>query len=229
MKKKILIVAAHPDDEILGCGGFISKYKKKFNFSVLFLAEGNSCRYSDLRKNYIKIKKEINDRKKQCLKALKTMSVTNVVFHDNPCGSLNFLPTIKLNQIIEKEIQKQNPEIIFTHSKNDLNQDHKVVFQSVMMATRPVGNKSSVKEIYSFEILSSSEWAYTENFKPNYFISLSKKNLNDKWKALKCYKDEIRKQPHPRSLFGLKTLANYRGIQTGTEYAEAFRIIRLIK
>ena len=86
-----------------------------------------------------------------------------------------------------------------------------------------------VKEIYSFEILSSSEWAYTENFKPNFFVSLSKKNLNDKWKALKCYKDEIRKPPHPRSFFGLKSLANYRGIQTGTEYAEAFKIIKLIK
>ena len=228
MKKKILIVAAHPDDEILGCGGFISKYKNKFNYSVLFLAEGNSCRYKDVKKNYIKIKEEIIDRKKQCLKALKSLSVKNVVFNDNPCGSLNSLPIIKLNQIIEKEIQKHKPEIVFTHSKNDLNYDHKIVFQSVMMATRPVGKKNYVKEIYSFEILSSSEWSYAENFKPNFFVSLSKKNLNDKWKALKFYKNEIRKAPHPRSFFGVKSLANFRGLQAGTEYAEAYKIIRLI-
>jgi LmbE family N-acetylglucosaminyl deacetylase len=226
VKKKLLIVAAHPDDEILGCGGFISKYKTNYDFKVLFLAEGSSCRYKDLNADKEVIKEKILLRKEQATKALNFFSIKDIVFCDLPCGRLNTIPDVKKNHLIEEQINNFKPEVIFTHSSEDLHPDHRSVFSSVMQASRPVKNKFCVKEIYSFEILSSSEWSFTSQFKPNHFVKLDKKNLDEKWKAMQFYTEEIIEAPHPRSEFGLKTLANYRGIQSGTEFAEAFCKIR---
>ena len=226
MKKKLLIVAAHPDDEILGCGGFISKHKGNYDFKVMFLAEGSSCRYKDLNADKEIIKEKILLRKEQATKALNFFSIKDIVFCDLPCGRLNTIPDVKKNHLIEEQIDSFKPEVIFTHSSEDLHPDHRSVFKSVMQASRPVKNKFFVKEIYSFEILSSSEWSFTSQFKPNHFIKLDKKNLDEKWKALQFYTEEIIEAPHPRSEFGLRTLANYRGIQSGTEFAEAFCKIR---
>ena len=199
MKKKILVIACHPDDEVLGCGGYLDKYKDKYKFKVIFLAEGSSCRYKDKIKNKIQIDRDISSRKKSALKALKIFSINNVSFFNHACGQLNKVPQIKINRIIEKEIKDFKPNIIFTHSNKDLNLDHQTIFKSVLVATRPTIIKNIVNEIYSFEILSSTEWNYSNKFKPNYFIELSKKNLMSKWKALKCYKTEIQKKPYPRS------------------------------
>tara|TARA_B100000963_G_C22624673_1_gene671690 strand:+ start:1443 stop:2132 length:690 start_codon:yes stop_codon:yes gene_type:complete len=229
MKKNILIVVAHPDDEILGCGGFISRFKKQSNFKVLIIAEGSSCRFKKLFKEKKEIQKKIELRKNQAKKALALFSVKDVTFCDLPCGSLNSIPSIRINQLIEEQIKLFKPEKILTHSSEDLHPDHRAVFHSVMQATRPIKKDNFVKEILSFEILSSSEWAYSSIFKPNYFIKLSKKNVNEKWKALKCYTEEIQKKPLPRSSFGINTLASFRGIQSGNEFAEAYYQVRSIK
>ena len=148
-------------------------------------------------------------------------------FYDNKCGSLSNISPLLLNKIIEKEIKIYKPNIIFTHSNTDLNMDHRTIFNSVLVATRP-SSENSIEAIYSFEILSSTEWNFDQSFKPNYFIELSKNDINNKSKALKCYKSEIKSAPYPRSEYGIKSLAKFRGLQAGFSYAESFNLIRKI-
>ena len=229
MKKKVLIIACHPDDEILGCGGFLDKYKNQYKFKVIFLAEGSSCRYKDKVKYELNINRDIASRQNSAIKALKLFSISDVSFFNHACGQLNKVPQTILNKIIEDQIQIFRPNIIFTHSNKDLNLDHQTIVKSVLVATRPTSIKNIVSEIYSFEILSSTEWNFLNKFKPNYFVSMSKKNILNKWNALKCYKSEIQKKPHPRSLFGIETLAKYRGLQCGSNFAESYEIIRSFK
>jgi LmbE family N-acetylglucosaminyl deacetylase len=229
MKKKVLIIACHPDDEILGCGGFLDKYKNQYKFKVIFLAEGSSCRYKDKVKYELNINRDIASRQNSAIKALKLFSISDVSFFNHACGQLNKVPQTILNKIIEDQIQIFRPNIVFTHSNKDLNLDHQTIVKSVLVATRPTSIKNIISEIYSFEILSSTEWNFLNKFKPNYFVSMSKKNILNKWNALKCYKSEIQKKPHPRSLFGIETLAKYRGLQCGSNFAESYEIIRSFK
>jgi len=228
MKKKILVVAAHPDDDILGCGGTISKLKKNHLINVLFLAEGTSCRFENLKLKKNQIEKEINIREEQAKKALKSLGVNLHTFINLPCGRLDTIPIIDINKTIENEIESFKPNIIFTHSENDCNNDHRIVFKSVIMASRP-NSKHTVEELYSFEVLSSTEWNFSNNFIPSYFQILNKKNIQDKWKAFKHFKSEIHKPPLPRTKLGIFNLAKVRGSQSGVEYAEAFKLIRTFK
>ena len=229
MKKKVLVVACHPDDEILGCGGYFDKFKNEYNFKIIFLAEGSSCRYEDKVKYKKKIEKDILYRKKCAIKALKIFSITNISFFNHTCGHLDKIPQVDLNKIKKKEIKIFKPNIILTHSNKDLNLDHKTIFESVIVATRPTQIKNIVSEVYSFEILSSTHWNFYSSFKPQYFIELSKNNIMNKWKALKCYSSEILKKPYPRSHYGIETLARFRGMQCGSNYAESYEIIRYFK
>jgi LmbE family N-acetylglucosaminyl deacetylase len=228
MKNKILIIAAHPDDEILGCGGFLSKFKNESVFKVVFIAEGSTCRFKKKDHNKPVVLSQIKKREKQAIKALNRFNINKIKFYNNPCGELNNISSVYLNKIIENEIIDFNPDTILTHSETDLNLDHRVVFNSVLVACRPIKKVNKPNKIYSFEVLSSSEWKITKSFLPNYYIKLSQKNVLDKWNALKIYSNEIKKTPHPRSLFGVKTLANYRGLQIGEEFAEAYKLIRSI-
>lgn len=226
MKKKVLIIAAHPDDDILGCGGFLAKHKDRYNFKVVFIAEGSSARFKNIPDNLKKIKETIEIRNKYAKDALSLFNIKDIKFHNLPCGRLDTKPIIEINKIIEKEIKSFNPETVLTHAEDDTNNDHRIIFRSIMMATRP-GIYKNLKTIASFEVLSSSEWNFSEAFTPNFFEVLTLKELNLKWKALKCYKTETQSFPHPRSEQGIKTLARYRGMQAGFKYAESFKIIRM--
>lgn len=225
MKNKYLIIAAHPDDDILGCGATLSKLSKNNIIKVIFIGEGSSCRYDQVFKNKSLIKKTIRNRENCAKKALNCLGVKNFNFYNLPCGRLDTVPIIEINKIIEKEIKKFRPNVIYTHSENDCNNDHRIIFRSTMMAARPTSNEI-VEKIFSFEILSSSEWNYTKEFSPNYFEILKEENVKKKWKALSYYKSEIQKFPHPRSKEGVYNLAKVRGSQAGEKYAEAFKLIR---
>ncbi|MAV76771.1 MAG: GlcNAc-PI de-N-acetylase [Candidatus Marinimicrobia bacterium] len=228
MKKRILIIAAHPDDDILGCGGTLSKMKKNNLIKVLFIGEGTSCRFANLKINKKLIKKEIEIRERNAKQALKSLGIKHYEFTNFPCGRLDTVPIIEINKKIENQVSSFRPNIIYTHSENDCNNDHRIVFRSTMMATRPT-SKHTVDEIFSFEILSSSEWNFTKEFSPNYFEILNKKNIEAKWKALSFYKSETQKYPLPRSKQGIYNLAKVRGSQAGVEFAEAFKLIRSFK
>ena len=224
---KALIIAAHPDDDILGAGGFMSKFSSSREIRVIFLSEGTSCRFSkeEIIKNKEKVNEETNYRNDCAVEALKVLGISDYHFYNLPCGRLDNEPLIDLNKMIENEISSFEPDIILTHSEDDVNNDHKIVFNSVLTATRPQP-RSKLKHLLSFEILSSSEWRFTKCFIPNIFIELTEKDIKRKWEALSKYDTEIQEYPYPRSKKGLEVLANYRGMQRGSEFAEAYRVVR---
>lgn len=222
--KRALIIAAHPDDDILGCGGILSKYQScGINFKVIFIGEGSTCRFYDPKCN--DALNAIKQRNFAACKALSYLNIDNVEFNDLPCGRLDQTPIIEINKIIEKAINEFSPDTILTHSPYDVNNDHKIVFQATLTATRPAAN-NHVNTLMSYEVLSSSECAYLEAFKPNYFFELKESDVQSKWKALSLYESEIKSYPFPRSLEGIKALAMLRGMQSGFRYAEAFHLIR---
>ena len=220
--KKCLIVAAHPDDEVLGCGGVISKFSKSVEFSVLFIAEGTSCRYDFMSEES---RKEMEIRKQCSLRALDRLGVYRVFFKDLPCGRLDTQPLLDINKCIEKEISSFRPDTVFTHWSQDSNIDHRKVYDATVIATRPYS--SVVKNVFCYEVLTSTEWNFKESFKANLFYSLSEKNIKDKCLAMEDYYTECKPWPYPRSSTGIETLAKYRGMQSGNQYAEAFQVLRI--
>ena len=227
-KEKNLIIAAHPDDEVLGCGGYLSKYKNKKNFKVIFIGEGTSCRYSKNNFND-SVNNEILNRQNQSIKCLKFLGVNNFEFYNLPCGRLDSIDIIEINKIIEKEIKLFKPDLVMTHNSEDCNNDHRIINRSVMMATRPMISNKFLKTILTFEIISSTEWNFENQFNPNYFENLSEKNIKDKVKGFYFYKSEIQNKQMPRTNDGIRTLAKYRGKIISSKYAEAFQIIRTFK
>ena len=227
---RIMIIAAHPDDDILGCGGFMSKYRNSGKeFKVIFIAEGSSCRYFENEIKTSGVKSEITKRNNFGINALKYLGIDDYSFYNLPCGRLDTLAIIDINKIIENEIANFQPDTIFTHSENDTNNDHRIVNRSTMMATRPVpGNK--LNRIFSYEVLSSSEWNFgSKFFEPNYFVELSEQNVIEKINALNYYLSEIKAYPFPRSTDGIKTICKQRGMQVGIHYAEAFKLLKSIE
>ena len=226
-KDKILVIAAHPDDEVLGCGGTISSLKQKgIDIKILVLSEGISSRFDLKNVDQKKLYKEIKERRNNSIKALNVLGVNkkDIYFENLPCCQLDAIPILNLTKIIEKYVYDFKPSIIFTHSMNDVNVDHNITFKAVRAATRPV-NKSFLKTIYLFEVLSSTEWNFKEPFKANCFYDISK-TINKKISAMKMYKKEFRKHPHPRSFEVVKALATYRGAQVGQKFSEAFDLLR---
>lgn len=223
--RKILVVAAHPDDDILGCGAYIYKYKNTAEFRVIFIAEGSTCRFPVDQITSEEALKQIQVRTSSSINSLKVLGLDNFKFYDLPCGRLDQIPIIDINKIIENEIKTFKPETVLVHSETDVNNDHRIVFRSLSMAARPVWQYSDVN-ILSFEVLSTTEWNLTNPFSPNLFEEISEECLKKKWEALECYYTEIKEFPYPRSYTGLETLARYRGMQSGYKLAEAFNIIR---
>jgi LmbE family N-acetylglucosaminyl deacetylase len=229
----ILIVSAHPDDEIIGMGGTLKKLSKKNNVNVLFLADGitarkqsgftNSNEYDVTEKQKKIMNIEIEKRKIHARDALKFLGIKNLKFLDLPDNELDLVPFLKIVKEIEKEIIKTKCDTIFTHHYNDLNIDHRFAYEASITAARPLKN-SHIKSVISFEAISSSDWRQPYSFKPNLFIDISKE-LPQKIKALEAYKNEIQKFPHPRSKEALKSSAKRWGSLYGYNAAEAFEIV----
>lgn len=226
MSKKILIVAAHPDDEVLGCFGTVSKLiKEGYEAYTLILGEGKTSRLDTRKVEENKEQLEIlNDEIKKANDIIGIKKCFVYDFPDNRFDSVDLLDIIKVISKIKEEIK---PDIIFTHYENDLNIDHKITYQAVITATRPIENES-VKEIYSFEILSSTEWQYPISFSPDVFFDIQD-TMELKLNAMRCYKSELCLYPHPRSLEGIELNAKYNGMRVGKNYVEAFKSVRVIK
>lgn len=222
--KRVLVIAAHPDDEVLGCGATISKYSRQgVQFMVLFIAEGSSCRYDNFA--CVDSITAIAARTQQAVNALDLLGVVDYAFNDFPCGRLDQVPIIEINKTIEHAIRKFDPDTVLTHSVLDANNDHRIVCRATIMATRP-GAQTRVMRLLSYEVLSSSEWAFGEAFSPNSFEQIEERDLALKWRSLKAYETEVRAYPFPRSEHGLRALAMSRGMQAGVPLAEAFYLIR---
>ena len=229
----ILVVCAHPDDETIGMGGTLKKLSKKHNVSVLFVSEGITARrksgystipqYDVSHEEMKKMKKEILVRKNHAKKALSILGVKKMRFLDLPNQELDQIPLLKITKEIESEISNTKANVIFTHHFNDLNLDHRIVYDATITASRPIPG-STVTSIVSFEIPASTDWRKPYQFNPNLYIDISKE-LEYKVKALEAYNYEIRKPPHPRSKAITKAIANRWGSLSGYNAAEAFEII----
>ena len=224
--KTILVVAAHPDDEVLGCGGTIARLVKEgFEAYTLILGEGVTSRY-DVRSGQ-KQEGEITELKRQAKEANKILGVKDVFFSDFPDNRFDTVPFLDIVKTVEKIKNEIKPDIIFTHYEKDLNIDHQITYKAVITATRPLKGER-VKEVYSFEVPSSTEWSYPLSFSPDMFFDISK-TIDIKLKALEKYKTELREFPHPRSLKSVKLTANLWGVKLGLDYAEAFECVRVVK
>lgn len=229
----ILVIAAHPDDEIIGMGGTLKKLSKTSDITILFLADGITARKSSGHVNVSKyeineyekerMNHEIDMRKNDAKRALKILGIEKIQFLDFPDNELDTVPFLKIVKEVEKRIITLKPSTIFTHHFNDLNIDHRFAYESTLTAARPLLN-SHVNSIISFEASSSTEWRHPYSFRPNIYVNISKE-LKLKIRALNQYKKEIRKFPHPRSSQTIESVAKRWGSLYGFEAAEAFELI----
>ncbi len=225
--EKILVVAAHPDDETLGAGASIAKHVENGDLvSVVILGTGIASRKNDDEDISSELKKLRSDSKNALLK----LGVTDLSFLDFPDNQFDSVPLLKIVKVLEGIIATKKPSIIYTHHWGDMNVDHQLTFKAVMTSSRPM-ESCSVKKILCFEVLSSTEWNIQNSqyaFMPNVYVDVSKQ-LSKKLKALGEYKSEMKKYPHPRSIEGVEHLSRYRGLVISTLAAEAFELAREVQ
>lgn len=229
--KKIMVVVAHPDDELLGLGATMNKLIKNdgCKVKVVILGEGITSR-ADARDAKL-WQKELAIHKKNIQKAAKAIGYHEVKTYDFPDNRFDSVALLDIVKVIEKEKEDFRPEIIFTHHGGDTNVDHRQTFDAVITATRPMSHEV-VKTIFAFETPSSTEWqaaSYPNYFKPNFFIEVSIKNVQAKIKGMESYEFEKRKYPHPRSPEALEIQCKRNGVIVGKEFAEAFMLIRSVQ
>jgi len=226
---RILVVAAHPDDEVLGCGGSIAKWVKAGDeVHVIIMAEGLTSR--DEQRNIANHEKELLRLAETAQQASKVLGVKSIELLDYPDNRMDSVDLLDVVKTIEKYIGQLKPEVVVTHHFGDLNIDHQIIHQAVMTACRPQPGHP-VKRILSFEVPSATEWqtpTSSQIFAPNWFEDISE-TLELKIKALKIYDSEIREWPHPRSIKAVEYLSRWRGSSVGCEAAEAMLLIREIK
>ncbi|MBE5876144.1 MAG: PIG-L family deacetylase [Lachnospiraceae bacterium] len=226
--KTVFVVAAHPDDEILGVGGTVAKHVAAGDkVYAMILGEGQTSR-GERRED---ISQEVVDElHRNTLESAKAVGYEQVYFANFPDNRFDRVDLLDIVKEVEKKIRELKPEIVYTHYSGDLNIDHQYTARAVLTATRPIG-EYSVKEIYAFETLSSTEWNFDYSaqtgFAPNVFVDITD-YYEKKEAAMNCYVSELCEFPHPRSLEGMDVLSKTRGMAVGKQRAEAFMLIRKI-
>jgi LmbE family N-acetylglucosaminyl deacetylase len=228
--KKILVVVAHPDDELLGQGATLHKLATQQGCTVraVILGEGITSRAD--QRDREQWKHELETHRANIHKAASIIGFESVGIYDFPDNRFDSVALLDIVKVVEKEKQTFEPEIIFTHHGGDTNIDHRKTFEAVITATRPLEGEK-VTTIIAFETPSSTEWQafnYPNYFQPNFFIQVSEKEVEAKITAMECYEFEKRKYPHPRSPEALRIQAQRWGVVVGVDYAEAFMMIRAI-
>lgn len=227
MTHSILILAAHPDDEVLGCGGTIAKFTDDgIVVNVAFLADGVLSRKGEVTDQ----QQELTSRRAAAQKACLILGVKSLSFGNFPDNRMDTVPLLEITQAVETLITQHQPALVFTHHAGDLNIDHRRVHQATVTACRPQQGHS-VKTLLCFEVPSSTEWQLSgsaSNFAPNWFVDISR-TLERKLAALAAYKEELRPWPHPRSRKGVEHLAHWRGASVGVDAAEAFMLGRKLE
>jgi LmbE family N-acetylglucosaminyl deacetylase len=222
MNKTILIVAAHADDEVLGCGGTIRRHVAEGDkVHLVIMADGVNARTTATSV-------DLDQRVHAMRNAQSILGINTVEWFGFPDNCLDSIPMLKIIQRLEQVIDNLKPSIIYTHHHGDLNIDHRITHDAVMTSCRPQP-RCGVQEILGFEILSSTEWGAPNNnpFLPNMFIDITG-YLNDKIMALNAYSEEMRAEPHSRSVLHAEILARHRGFCVGVSAAEAFMVYRIV-
>jgi LmbE family N-acetylglucosaminyl deacetylase len=214
--EKVLVIAAHPDDETLGMGGTIHKLSSLGSaVRVVFLSDGVGSRDS--------IRESIENRRAAAVNALKLLNCSDVLFYNYPDNSMDSVPLIEIVKTIEKNISDFSPTVLFTHFPHDLNVDHRITSQACLVAARPKVNHK-IKSLLYFEVQSSTEWNFgASQFTPNLFVDISD-SFEVKANALKEYHVEIEAFPEARSFAGIEARSTVRGVTVGVSKAEAFQI-----
>lgn len=226
--EKVLVIAAHPDDEVLGCGATIAKHKAKGDYvEVVIVGTGIGAR-DGLNANETRV--QLEQLETASKRANKCLGVDNLRLLGLPDNRLDGMQMLDLIKILEVEIRRVQPGCIYTHHGGDVNIDHRRITEAVLTCTRPLPG-SSIKRISSFEVCSSSEWGTNGcgyPFDPNFFNEVSM-TAETKIRALEIYGMEMREFPHARSIEAVRAQLVLRGAQCGVDRAEAFRLIRCIE
>ena len=204
----ILVVAAHPDDEVLGCGGTIAR----------LIEEGHRITIC------IMCMRGLGE---QCRQVQEVLDAKGLFMYEMPDQQFDTVSLTVLIQIIESAIRACDPDAVYTHHTGDLNLDHAITARAVLTATRPKPG-CLVKDVYMFEVPSSTEWGFNYQFKPNVFVDITD-TFEKKLEAMRVYESEMRYPPHPRSPAAIEALAMYRGSTIGVLKAEAFELVRSIR
>ncbi len=228
INKNVLVVVAHPDDELLGVGATIHRLVKHYGCiaRAVILGEGITSR-ADSR-DPLQWEKELQIHRNNIYSAGKIIGYESVGIYDFPDNRFDSVALLDIVKVIEKEKKSFNPDVIFTHHGGDTNIDHRRTFDAVITASRPMRGES-VKQIFAFETPSSTEWQafnYPNYFMPNVYLSVSEEDVEAKVSAMECYEFEKRTFPHPRSPEALRILARRHAVTVGAEFAEAFMLIR---
>lgn len=225
--KKILVIAAHPDDEVLGMGGTIAKLTEDgHEVHVLIVTDGSSSQYRE-NENLQEI---IEAKKKETRRCNELLGVKDVHYGCLPDMKLDNIPHIEINKVIESYIDTIQPEIVYTHFWGDVNLDHQNVYKSTLVAVRPQKGQV-VKELYCYRVPSSTDWTPNKSdtaFVPNVFVDISHV-AEIKYKAFEEYFTELRDYPHPRSVRHLKEMDIAAGLRVGLGPSEEFMLLRDLK
>ena len=229
MSEIVLVVAAHPDDEVLGCGGTIAVHASRGDeVHVLIMAEGVTSR-EDTRDRDAKAR-ELSDLARRAHRAGEILGTASVTLHDLPDNRMDSVDLLDIVKVVEKRIETVHPSVVYTHHGGDLNIDHQRTSQAVVTACRPLPG-GSVSQLLFFEVPSSTEWTpggTSPPFVPTCFMDISAM-LERKLEALKSYDSEMRDWPHPRSYRAVEHLARWRGASVALDAAEAFMVGRIIR
>lgn len=217
MGKRVLVIAAHPDDELLGCGGTVAKHATEGDeVRTIIMCEGESLRYKGMNVNQSVAIEEAN----------KILGVKHVYHLKFPDQKLDTFSLVDIITPIEDIIEEYQPQIVYCQFGGDINRDHQILSEAAMVALRPI--VGFIEEFYQFYTVGSTEWAYPKTYHPDTWVDI-KDYLDTKLKAFSCYTSEIREWPHPRSLKSLEYLAYYTGSTCCLEAAESFVTIRRVK
>ena len=228
--KRILVVVAHPDDEVIGIGGSIYSLVNRHGCLVRCVILGEGITSRDEIRDLKSSKNKLSIHKKNILEAKKIIGYQELSTYQFPDNRFDEISLLDLIKTVEKEKEIFQPDIIFTHHGGDLNIDHQKTFEATITACRPL-EKEHVEAIITFETYSGTEWQASSDprrFIPNLYFSLSQEDINQKIKAMGCYEFEKRSFPHPRSSKALKLVAERYGVLVGNYYAEPFSLIRMI-
>ena len=213
--KRILVLAAHPDDELLGCGGTIALHALAGDCVTIVIAcEGESVRYSS---NH-----GMDDYTMAAARRLGIKDVRLLKFSDQ---ALDTLTLTKLITPLERIVREVRPQVVYCQYGGDLNRDHELLFKAILVATRPT--EEYIEAIYAFDTASSTEWAYPRSFNPDTWIDISA-TLETKLEAMACYKSEVQESPHPRSIEALRYRAKAWGNVSYLDAAEVFMTVRRV-
>lgn len=221
----ILIIAAHPDDEVLGCGGTIARLTQAgHDVYIAILGEGITSRYE---KRDQADREMINNLRAGCQQVSELLGVKELFLYDLPDNRFDTVPLLDVIKVIENLVNRLQPKVIYTHHCGDLNIDHAITQRAVLTATRPVVG-CPIKKIYAFEVPSSTEWSFGQfqsAFQPNVFVDITD-TLETKIKAMAVYESETRPFPHPRSFEAIRNIARRWGSMVGLKASEAFMLVR---